>query len=185
MVSTPFDQTLVTLATWVLLGCACWAALLGLAVLVEAGTAGRVRATAWVGCPPRLRHALLATLGLVLVTGGATTPALGAAQPAGARAGSEPTTTDLPVPARPSGVSAARQRAPSLVVRPGDSLWRLAADRAGPQASGGEIAALVQRFHHRNRRVIGPDPDLLHPGQRLTVPALGHHRRDRSHEERP
>ena len=58
-----------------------------------------------------------------------------------------------------------------LVVRPGDSLWSLAARRLGPGASTTAIAAEWPRLYAFNRAAIGPDPNLIHPGQRLTPPA--------------
>jgi hypothetical protein len=179
MISTAFDRVLLGTATWLLLACACWAALLFLAAFVESATSGRVRATVWVGCPPRLRGVLLAGLGLVLA-GGAAAPATASPDPRAPRASGVVASAGLPVPARPVGFSA--DRAAPVVVRPGDSLWRLAEQRAGARASPRQVAALVRRTHHRNRAVIGPDPDLLHPGQRLVLPAPRH---DRSLEERP
>ena len=202
MISTAFDQALAGIATWLLLGCLGWAVLLGTAALVESGTSGRVRATVWVGCPPRLRRALLSGLGLALA-GGAATPALaltptrGAAAPPPAsavdesvhdgrddRGGRTRVRATLPVPARPVSDVDPR-RGGVLVVRPGDSLWRLAAERAGPRAPDGEVARLVRRLHQRNLGVIGPDPDLLHPGQRLAVPTVRSQRPHPDPEERP
>ena len=57
-----------------------------------------------------------------------------------------------------------------VVVRPGDCLWDIAVRRLPPGASRAEVAATVTRLHALNRRLIGPDPDLLRPGQRLAVP---------------
>ena len=58
-----------------------------------------------------------------------------------------------------------------LVVRAGDSLWTLASRQLGPGASAAEIAAAWPRLYAANRAVIGTDPDLIHPGQRLVPPA--------------
>jgi nucleoid-associated protein YgaU len=58
-----------------------------------------------------------------------------------------------------------------IVVRAGDSLWTLAARRLGPTASEAEIAAAWPRLYAANRAVIGTDPGLIHPGQRLVPPA--------------
>jgi hypothetical protein len=166
MNDTLFDDLLVAAATWLLAGCAVWAALIGLAALVEASTAGRLPATTWVGCPPALRRALLAGLGVVLVT--SQVPAT--AEQRG-----------LPSPARPLGGRPVAQ--PRLVVRPGDALWRLAEDRLPPTATAAEVADLVLRLHRRNREVIGPDPDLIRPGERLVVPTPPTLRRP--HQENP
>jgi hypothetical protein len=67
----------------------------------------------------------------------------------------------------------ARDRSPSaVVVRPGDCLWRIAEERLGPRAGLAEVATYWQRIHGRNRDVIGPDPDLILPGQQLQLPAI-------------
>ncbi|HET9658553.1 MAG TPA: LysM domain-containing protein, partial [Kineosporiaceae bacterium] len=57
-----------------------------------------------------------------------------------------------------------------VVVRRGDCLWDLAARRLGPMATAAEIAAESHRWYQANRGVIGPDPDLLRPGQLLRPP---------------
>lgn len=68
-------------------------------------------------------------------------------------------------PAAPAALTGAVVR-----VRPGDSLWRLAARRLAPDASTADLASYTRRVHACNRDVIGPDPDLLRPGQRLRLP---------------
>jgi nucleoid-associated protein YgaU len=73
-----------------------------------------------------------------------------------------------------TGPSRAERRvADEVVVRRGDSLWDIAARHLGPDASAADVAAEWPRWHHANRAVIGADPDLLIPGQRL-VPPAGH-----------
>lgn len=57
-----------------------------------------------------------------------------------------------------------------VVVHRGDSLWAIAARHLGPSATDAEIATAWPRWWAANRAVIGPDPDLLLPGQRLTAP---------------
>jgi hypothetical protein len=60
-----------------------------------------------------------------------------------------------------------------VVVR-GDCLWRIAAgrllDELGRHASNGEVATAVRAWWAANADVIGPDPDLLLPGQVLRPP---------------
>jgi nucleoid-associated protein YgaU len=58
-----------------------------------------------------------------------------------------------------------------VVVRRGDSLWDIAARHLGDGSSAAEIAAEWPRWYAANRHVIGADPDLLRPGQRLAPPA--------------
>ncbi len=55
-------------------------------------------------------------------------------------------------------------------MRRGDTLWALAARRLGPDATDAEIAAEWPRWYGANDAVIGSDPDLLLPGQRLSPP---------------
>ena len=57
------------------------------------------------------------------------------------------------------------------MVHRGDTLWSIAAMHLGPGATDGEIAAAWPQWHAANRTVIGNDPDLVLPGQILTIPA--------------
>jgi len=67
----------------------------------------------------------------------------------------------------------------AVTVRPGDSLWTIAAARLGPSANPARIAAAWPRWFAANRAVIGADPDLVRPGQVLRPPAA------RPEEDRP
>jgi uncharacterized membrane protein YeaQ/YmgE (transglycosylase-associated protein family) len=58
-----------------------------------------------------------------------------------------------------------------VTVHSGDSLWSLAAARLGPASTAEQIAAAWPRWYARNRDVIGADPSLIVPGQRLRPPA--------------
>ena len=58
----------------------------------------------------------------------------------------------------------------TVVVRRGDTLWAIARARLGSRAAVASTAREVRRWHDTNRGVIGPDPDLIHPGQRLAPP---------------
>lgn len=60
-----------------------------------------------------------------------------------------------------------------LVVRRGDTLWGIAARHLGEHATDQDVAEAWPRWYAANRDVIGPDPDLIHPGQRLVVPTSG------------
>ncbi|KRF24196.1 hypothetical protein ASG95_06260 [Phycicoccus sp. Soil803] len=61
-----------------------------------------------------------------------------------------------------------------VVVHRGDSLWTIARRDLGPGATDTEVAAAWPHWYAANRDVIGPDPDLLRPGQRLRAPVGAH-----------
>jgi hypothetical protein len=56
------------------------------------------------------------------------------------------------------------------VVRSGDSLWALVAAELGPDATDSAVASRWPQWYAANRGVIGPDPDLILPGQVLRIP---------------
>lgn len=57
-----------------------------------------------------------------------------------------------------------------VTVRPGNSLWSIAAQRLGPTRSEARIEAEWPRWYAANRRLIGADPNLLLPGTKLRAP---------------
>ena len=59
---------------------------------------------------------------------------------------------------------------PSVVVRPGDSLWSISEERLGPDATPRRILNGAKRIHALNRDRIGADPGLLLVGQELSIP---------------
>jgi len=145
-------------------------------------------------CPRRVRRLVVLGLGVTLAAGGTAGPALAAGSPgpgaaptsaAAALSGlplpDRTTGVDLtataatpslrPVPARSSGRSGSVRPA-TVVVRPGDSLWALAAALLPAGADDAEITAAWHRLHRVNADVIGEDPDLIRPGTRLRVPHL-------------
>ena len=58
-----------------------------------------------------------------------------------------------------------------IVVRPGDSLWSMSAERLEPDATPQQIANEVERIYALNRHRIG-DPNLIFAGQKLLLPQL-------------
>lgn len=70
----------------------------------------------------------------------------------------------------PRPVAPAPEAGQTYVVTPGDSLWSIAAEHLEPGASAAQVAAAWPRWYAANRDVIGPDPDLIHPGQLLLAP---------------
>lgn len=132
-------------------------------------------------CPAPLRRVLLGCCGVAL-TGGLTGGLVGSAYADQPRPLDVHVVAALPLPDRATGgpaphpAPAARQVAdplaggPVAVVRPGDSLWSIAERLLPAGATDAQITATWHLIHRRNRDVIGPDPDLLLPGQRLRLP---------------
>jgi hypothetical protein len=61
--------------------------------------------------------------------------------------------------------------APGYVVEAGDTLWDLAAAHLAPdERSRATVDRYWRQVYRANRPVLGPDPDLIHPGTRLGVP---------------
>ena len=71
----------------------------------------------------------------------------------------------LALPDLPTGP----RHAPVVRVRAGDSLWSIAAELLGPEATSAQIARRVDSLHQSNRHQIGADPDLILPGTELTL----------------
>ena len=152
-------------ATALVWGCAgavalvtCW-----LWVVATVVTADALRGLATVrrGIPAGVRTALL-VLGGAAIASGLASPVLAAGQgPAGPQV-----LAGLRLPERVAvGTAAvAAPRVPAVRVAPGDTLWDIAARRLGAGASWPAIYAL-------NRDVIGPDPGVITPGQRLVLPS--------------
>jgi LysM repeat protein len=81
------------------------------------------------------------------------------------------------------GVAEAQEKAPNnkantrvafeqhvVVVDPGDTLWSISSEGLGPEAAPWRVARGVERIYALNREQIGPDPNLIFAGQRLSVP---------------
>ena len=77
-----------------------------------------------------------------------------------------------PVPSLDWGASGrtGTPAAARVTVRPGDCLWRIA-EHALAHPTSARVAAGWPRWWQRNRSVIGPDPNLIRPGQRLRPPS--------------
>lgn len=114
----------------------------------------------------RVRAALLAACGIAALR---TTMPAQAAPPDGP----EPRPVaellaGLPLPDRAEG--SGPRAGTTVLVRPGDSLWTLAARALGDGASRAEVASYWRRLLDLNAPATGADPDLVHPGQRLRLP---------------
>jgi nucleoid-associated protein YgaU len=173
----------------------------GLLLCLAAGarrTGGRLQRVARAVTPLAVRRlaALLLGLGLVGAPVALAMPAQADRIVAAATQQADPTeppvdvpaldrwTPDRPVapaatsaqPAEPLALLVTRPRrgrvvSDHVVVRRGDTLWDIAARALGPDASVADIAASWPGWYAANRSTIGPDPDLLLPGQRLRPPA--------------
>jgi glyoxylase-like metal-dependent hydrolase (beta-lactamase superfamily II) len=121
---------------------------------------------AWRGVPPGGGH------GPRRVALAACGVALAAALAAPAQAGTDGPRSDplsgLPLPERAEGPAHPRQHL-VVVVRTGDTLWALAERRLPTPATDRQVSAAWQAAYRRNRGVIGPDPDLILPGQVLKI----------------
>jgi LysM repeat protein len=102
-------------------------------------------------------------------------------QPADVRTGAGEPWVRVGVPDRPTSGAATRYtdvrsgqpvRVPArVVVKPGDTLWSIAATELGPNATAEDVDTRWPAWYAANRQQIGPDPDLILPGQVLRIPA--------------
>lgn len=84
-----------------------------------------------------------------------------------------PSGTKLPAAADPRLGTTEPSAEQFVVVRPGDSLWKIAVQALGEDTHPASIESWWRDLYELNRPVIGPDPDLIHPGLRLRLPGVG------------
>lgn len=148
-----FPRALVAIASLLQLAVACW-------VLVVIGASRASARLARTIAPPLMRRALFAGAASAL----ALTPVHAERVNSPARHQLDGLRLpDRPITSVPSHTS--------VVVRPGDTLWAIAARSLPPGATDSEIASACRRWYTTNRSLIGADPDLIHPQQRLTPPS--------------
>jgi hypothetical protein len=101
--------------------------------------------------------------------GGPVAPGPDAGGPGAPGHGSPPGAPGVTSPVTPSPVPVP---APGQVVtvHPGETLWSIAARHLGPGASDAQIARDWPRWWSANRDVVGPDPNLILPGETLRAP---------------
>lgn len=167
----PFDRLVVWLAAAALAGCAAWAWVVTGIVVVQA-LVGRPRDSA-PGVPRWLRATVLLACGLAVA--GAGTAHAQDGRNDGVREQNREVLAGLPPPERVLGEvrpapSRTAEPAPVHVVRPGDTLWDIAAADLGGRPDPARTAAHWHRIYRQNRTVIGADPDLIQPGQQLRMP---------------
>lgn len=195
-----FDDVLALAAAcvaWAVLGWLTGGLVLSLAAAARRQD-GRLDRAARAIAPLAVRRLAAALLGLGLV-GAPLAVALPAqadravaTAPATGQADATRPAVDLPAldrwtPDRPAPAAAVNQPAEPLallvsrphrgravsdhvVVRRGDTLWDIAARALGPDASIADVAASWPDWYAANRSTIGPDPDLILPGQLLRPP---------------
>lgn len=162
-----FGTDLTLVATGLLVVVTAWATAVLTAILV-ATLRGRSLTTAVRWCPATWRPLVLAACGAGLALATATP---GFASPGAEHPRADPVLVGLPhldppLGGAPSPSATPARPAEDIVVRPGDSLWSLAS-RRHPGASEATIARAVAALYSENRQVIGADPGLIVPGERL------------------
>ncbi len=180
--ATPrLDAALSDLAAVALVGCLVWGWLATTVVVLEVIGGARPRGISAAVVPTAFRRGVLAACGVALA-GGLAAPSYadtGGPHPPGvhAVAGSD-ALRGLPYPDRvagrehrdgPPGPSPSTAEH-SVVVRPGDSLWDLAARGLPAGSSAADVTRRWHEIYAANRSRIGPDPDLLVPGLHLRLP---------------
>ena len=190
----PLETAVGAVCAAALLGCVAWCAAstaLALAayaagVLVPGSravaTLGRV---AERGCPAAVHRGVAALVGVAL--------SVTVAVPVLADPPAPKDLTGLALPERTTGSTLSEATPPAArrtaavragstvrVVRPGDSLWSIAADLLPDSSSDRDVSTAWHRLHRTNAARIGADPDLILPGTRLVVPDLDPHRKEPS-----
>ena len=172
-----FATVLVDLAAVLASVLTAWLVLTGVLTLVVCVRAPSARWSAWSRAltPPAWRALLAAALGLGLLSA----PALASANTPSEDPHDLPTgpappphVAGLTLPDLPSGgIGPFRARSIDQVrVRAGDSLWLIARDGLPAGAAPAAVAEATAEWYATNRAVIGPDPDLIHPGMSLRRP---------------
>jgi hypothetical protein len=175
--------TALGLAAWAL--CCYLALVLALTALTQVRGCARCAGVLLSGlAPTAVRRVAAGLLGVGLLLGGTGTagatepvrpPATSDAAGYDWRPGVQPPVASVPaVPptATPSAPTRSTPAPPpeTVTVRPGDTLWELAAAEL-PGADARAVARAWPSWWTANRAVIGDDPDLLHPGQQLVRPS--------------
>jgi nucleoid-associated protein YgaU len=180
LVRTPLDVALTDLAAPLLLGCATWWWMATTVVVVEATCGVAVEARGRHGVPASVRRVVLAACGVTLA-GALAQPSY--AVSAQTHLGDRPChqrahhgLAGLPLPDRAAaprhGGRPGHRRSTHetvVVVTPGDTLWAIAVRGLPPGSPDARIAVRWHAIYAANRSLIGPDPNLIVPGQRLLL----------------
>ena len=190
----PLEAAVDAVCAAALLGCVAWcvaSTVLALTAYAARLLLPRSRAVAALcrvaerGCPALVRSGVAAGVGLALT--------VTVAGPVLADPPAPKDLTGLALPERTTGSTLSEATPPAArrtaavrasrtlrVVRPGDSLWSIAADLLPDTSSDRDVSNAWHRLHRANAARIGPDPDLILPGTRLVVPDLDPHRKEPS-----
>jgi hypothetical protein len=169
---TPLDVALTDLAAAALLVCAGWLWVVTTAVVVEAVRGADTPGRAPRGVPAGVRRVVLAACGVALVNGLAQPSQAAGPHTRAHHHGPLAALSGLPLPDRAVATAPPSRAGQSRTVRvrAGDSLWSLAAGDLPADSSDALVATRWRAIYAANRSVIGPDPDVIVPGQRLVLP---------------
>ena len=165
----PLDVALTEIAALALLGCAVWMWAATTAVVVEVLRRRVATSPCQHVVPAGVRRVVLAACGVALAGGLAQPSYAGGPQAHHPHVHHRPSAlSGLPLPDRAVVAPPAARR--TVRVRPGDTLWSLAARDLPPGSPDALVAARWHAIYAANRALIGPDPDVITPGQRLRLP---------------
>ena len=179
------EQLLVGLSGVGISAAGLWLAAVTLVCLLDLAT-GRVGSGSGPWRPRVLRAAVLGTcapaLGVLLCSGTPVAADVTDDRPGRVTAGLPADLSGLPLPERPVEPSSqvepsgpgSRPPGRTHVVRPGECLWTIAADVVGDGATAQSVDRAWRVLYRVNRDRVGDDPGLIHPAQRLLVPASLH-----------
>lgn len=171
-----FDRSLVAAATLLLVCLSAWS-LACMALSLVAGRALVIDVLAHLVTPSFLRRALFAgAVGAFAIGPANAASDTGRGVETPARTVTSQSLDGLRLPDRPVGAAARISSLPAaglrvVQVNREDTLWSIASHHLGPGASASEIKVAADNWYGTNRPLIGPDPDLIFPGQQLTPPA--------------
>lgn len=171
--SSDFGRSLTAAAELTLVAISCWMVLC-VALAAAAAQAVWLARVAHAVTPALLRRAMFMGAAGALVIGPVSAANNAAQGPADTTTG---TSLDgLRLPDRPSTPAltesrlAASEPLAPIVVRPGDSLWSMAARGLGGDATISQINTATHQWYAANRAQIGSNPNLIFPGQELVPP---------------
>ena len=155
--TTGFDGALTRAASVALVACTAWLWLVTSLTAYDAARGARIRSLP--GCPRAVRRLLLTACGVALAASVAP-------------ANADPGQSGLP-PTPVASTAGASPTAPAVDVRKGDCLWDLAEASLAPDAPVAEVDRQWRAIWAANRDTVGTEPDLIVPGQHLTIPEAG------------